>query len=57
MKRILSGVAVLLLITATAQAQPDTAKRHPHGVYQQMNLTADQQAKLKTLREEFKHKA
>jgi Spy/CpxP family protein refolding chaperone len=57
MKRILSGVAVLLLITATAQAQPDTSKRHPHGVYHQMNLTADQRAKLKTLREEFKHKA
>jgi Spy/CpxP family protein refolding chaperone len=57
MKRILSGVAVLLLITATAQAQPDTSKRNPHGVYQQMNLTADQRTKLKTLREEFKHKA
>jgi Spy/CpxP family protein refolding chaperone len=57
MKRILSGVAVLLLLTATAKAQPDSVKTHAHGVYHQMNLTADQRAKLKTLREEFKHKA
>jgi Spy/CpxP family protein refolding chaperone len=57
MKRILSGVAVLLLLTVTAKAQPDSAKKHPHGAYHQMNLTADQRAKLKTLREEFKHKA
>jgi Spy/CpxP family protein refolding chaperone len=65
MKRICTGFAALLLLTATAQAQSESPKagahpphhqKHP-GAYQQLNLTPEQQAKLKTLREEYKHKA
>lgn len=64
MKRIFMSAVALLLATAALQAQTDTAKapRREHhkmqknGAYKQMNLSAEQQAKLKSLREEAKQK-
>lgn len=64
MKRIFTSALAILLATAAVQAQSDTTKA-PHrehhdmqreGGYKQLNLSADQQAKLKSLRDEFKQK-
>ncbi len=69
MKRILTGALVLALITGTAQAQSpssDKAKGHKEhrmggynkmGVYEQLNLTADQKAQLQALKENFKRES
>ena len=63
MKRIIMSAVAILLITAAVQAQTDTAKGPRHerrmqkgGSYGHLNLTAGQQAKMKSLREEFKQK-
>lgn len=64
MKRILTSAVAILLITATVHAQTDTTQRPRHerrsgqkeGPYARLNLTADQQAEMKSLREEFKQK-
>lgn len=52
MKRIVTGALALLLITSAAQAQQaQGAKEHRKDRTEQLNLTADQKAKLKTIRE------
>ena len=52
MKRIFSGALALLLITGAAQAQKaQPGKEGPKHQMEQLNLTADQKAKLKTIRE------
>lgn len=52
MKRIIIGALALLLITGAAQAQTTEGKKqHRKDRTEQLNLTADQQAKLKTIRE------
>lgn len=57
MKRILTGALALVLFTGAAQAQlkQDTAKVHHRGnrnmMMKQLNLTSDQQAKLKSIHE------
>jgi len=57
MKRILTGTLALTLFIGAAQAQSkqDTARHHHNGgremMAKQLNLTADQQAKLKTIHE------
>ena len=57
MKRILTGTLALVMFAAAAQAQSkqDTARHHHKGGHEmmakQLNLTADQQAKLKAIRE------
>jgi Spy/CpxP family protein refolding chaperone len=64
MKRIFSSALAILLITTAVQAQTDTAgvprheRRHmqKEGPYAQLNLTAEQQAKLKALRDEYRQK-
>lgn len=64
MKKVFTGALAILLATATVQAQTDTTKgfrreqhdRQKDGPYAQLNLTTDQQAKLKSLRDEFKQK-
>ena len=62
MKRILICGLALFVVTASVHAQSDTAKaphqqqhksKH-HGVYSQLGLTADQQAKVKSLNDDFK---
>lgn len=65
MKRIVVSAFAILLVTAAVQAQTDTTKgahrehrdmqqRNP---YEQLNLSADQQAKLKSMRDYFKKQA
>lgn len=65
MKRIIMCAFAVLLVTAAVQAQSDTTNT-PHRWHQggqrgegmkELNLTADQQAKLKTMRKDFKQKA
>lgn len=64
MKRIFMSAVALMLVTATVHAQSDTTKgpRREHhmkggdGGFKQLNLTAEQQAKLKGLRDAFKQK-
>jgi len=57
MKRILTGALVFMLFAGSAQAQSkqDTARHHHKDgremMAKQLNLTADQQAKLKTIHE------
>ena len=56
MKRILTGALALVLITGVAQGQSkkDTGRHHHNGhhmMMKQLNLTADQQAQLKTIHE------
>jgi Spy/CpxP family protein refolding chaperone len=52
MKKILMGALSLLLITAAAQAQDTTQKgQHRKQQIETLNLTTDQKARLKTLRE------
>jgi Spy/CpxP family protein refolding chaperone len=57
MKRILTGALALVLITGAAQAQSQkdtTGHRHRdghHTMMKQLNLTPDQQAKFKAIRE------
>ncbi|WP_132056112.1 hypothetical protein [Pseudocnuella soli] len=52
MKRIVTGALALLLMTSAVQAQKteDKRGRQKQGT-EQLNLTADQQARLKTIRE------
>ena len=65
MKRIITSAFAILLFTAAVQAQTDTANTQPQwhqnanrGEHMKaLNLTADQQAKMKTLHEDFKQKA
>lgn len=65
MKRIFMSAAVILLATAAVQAQTDSTKgpRHEHrqmqqgGGFEQLNLSADQQTKLKAMRDDFKTQA
>lgn len=65
MKKILTSAFAILIATAAVQAQTDsTAPHHEHhdmhnggGMYKQLNLTTEQQAKMKTLRDEFKKQA
>lgn len=63
MKRIFLSAFALMLVTAAVQAQTDTTQ-HPNrewhqgqgqrDMYQQLNLTADQQTKVQALRESFR---
>lgn len=61
MKKIMTTAFIVLLTIGAAQAQSTGAeKNHPHkkehrmGDFEQLNLTADQKARLQTLRENFK---
>src|SRR5215204_2002436 len=62
MKRVLTSALAILLVTSAVQAQTETKKDPQHqqhhgqkdGVYKQLDLSSDQQAKLKTLRESFR---
>ncbi len=56
MKRILTGALTLLLFAGAAQAQKKDSVKHGHHkgrteMVAKLNLTADQQAKLKSIRE------
>jgi Spy/CpxP family protein refolding chaperone len=62
MKRILTVALALVLFAGAAQAQTkDTARQHHRGGHEmmmkQLNLTADQQARFKSLREEQRQEA
>src|SRR5688500_4566985 len=63
MKRIITSAFVILLIIGAAQAQSasteknKTHKEHRKGGFDGLNLSADQQAKMKSLREDFKKQA
>ena len=54
MKRILTGALTLLLFAGAAQAQTKDSSRHHRGgrehIAKQLNLTAEQQEKIKSLR-------
>jgi len=68
MKKLLSSVAVMLMISAVVQAQDSTAKQfrkggfHHKGMHQrggmmmgpELNMTDDQKAKMKSLHESFR---
>lgn len=60
MKRIFMSAFALMLVTAAVHAQTDTTRgprrewrQGQEDMYQQLNLTTDQQAKVKALREDF----
>lgn len=66
MKRIFITGFAILLATAAVQAQTTDTTKAPHyqhqkaqkdGAYKQLDLSSDQQAKLKTMRENFKQQA
>jgi Spy/CpxP family protein refolding chaperone len=67
MKRIFMSAVALMLVTAAVHAQTDSTQGQHHewrqgqgqqeNMYQQLNLTADQQSKLKAMRDDFKKQA
>ena len=60
MKRIITSALVILMTIGAAQAQSGskekhkTHKEHRKGGFDGLNLSADQQARMKALREDYK---
>src|SRR5687767_182240 len=59
MKRIITSALVIMLAIGAAQAQTKTDKHHGHKkehnmAFDNLNLSADQKARLQSIREDFK---